>query len=497
MKNFFQNIFSFFFEKKDTDSTPVVPEVKKYPLGVLPDDVDVRRIPYTQVYQPVPLPIEYRTDVSMFPDFDQGLLGTCVAHAFAFAKMVLDFIETRVVVIYSRRFLYVLARRFSGFTENIDAPSNQGLFPRIAIKVLTVVGLIKETTFDDNNLPHSKYVNDFVVTDAMRKEAITGQAGGFSFPDNTSIGLKQAVYRSKIIPITIGIDWSCIDPDGTVHAPKRIVGTHEVVLLGWEVHNAKERFIFKNWWTKKWGTNGFGYINADEVEKVVVDSVAITDIPNDLVERAKNTQYIFLSDLKLGMQNESVLQMQKRLVEYGVAEFKQPTGYFGQQTLTALMQFQELKGLPVTGFFGSMSRDAMNGDVAQGKVKAKLDLWLEAIIKMEGSNPKWNNPGNLRYVGQAKAVGKTPNGFCIFPDYATGYMEMRNLLLRACTGQSKNYSPTMTLFEFYAGVYNTDGTKKYPGYAPKEDNNDPVRYANFVAKVVGVSPSIQIKDLLL
>lgn len=465
--------------------------VQKYPLGAFQEEADVRRISYAQVSAPVALPLEYITDTSKLPDFNQGMLGTCVAHAFAYAKMLLDFLETGKVIQYSRRFIYSLARKYGNFTND----DSQGLFPRDAVKVLTVIGADKERGLDDNTLQHSVYVNGLTVTEEMRKDAIAGQIGKYAFPDNTLFGLKQAVFKEKVVPVTILIDWSKIDSDGTVHAPKSIQGSHEVDIIGWQLHNGKERLIFKNWWGV-WGTNGKGFINADEVEKVIVDSVVFTDVPNDLIERAKKTQYIFLTDLKVGMTSTAVGQLQKRLIAYGVATFKEPTNFFGPLTFNALVQYQKMKNLKADGVFGLKTREAMNNDSAFTKIKSKIDAWCEAIARLEKANPAYNNPGNIRYVGQAKATGQSQNGFCIFPDYQTGYMELRNMLVRACTGQSRLYSPDMTLYEFYAGVYNADGTKKYPGYAPKEDRNDPVSYAKFVGSQLGVSVETPIKLLL-
>lgn len=112
----------------------------------------------------------------------------------------------------------------------------------------------------------------------------------------------------------------------------------------------------------------------------------------------------------------------------------------------------------------------------------KIDKWCEAIKKMEGAKPSRNNPGNLRFVGQMFAVND--NGFCKFDTYQHGYNALKKLLVNACTGKSKVYHPTMTLYDFYNV------------YAPSSDGNNPKHYAEFVAKVIGVSPTIQIRELL-
>ncbi len=113
---------------------------------------------------------------------------------------------------------------------------------------------------------------------------------------------------------------------------------------------------------------------------------------------------------------------------------------------------------------------------------SKIDLWCQAAKKMEGALPSRNNPGNIRYIGQKYAVND--RGFCKFDTYEHGYQALKNLFINACTGKSKVYHPVDTLYTFY--------TK----YAPSSDGNNPKVYAEYVAKVIGVSPTIQIKELV-
>lgn len=113
---------------------------------------------------------------------------------------------------------------------------------------------------------------------------------------------------------------------------------------------------------------------------------------------------------------------------------------------------------------------------------SKIDIWCEAIKKMEGAKPSRNNPGNIRFIGQKFAIND--KGFCKFDTYAHGYGALRQILVNACSGKSKVYHPTDTLYTFY--------TK----YAPDSDGNNSKNYAQFVAGKLGVSPVIQIKNLL-
>lgn len=117
----------------------------------------------------------------------------------------------------------------------------------------------------------------------------------------------------------------------------------------------------------------------------------------------------------------------------------------------------------------------------------KIDLWCKAATKMEGANPKYCNPGNIRWIAgtwEAKLAIDQHNGFCVFKDAQTGYNVLKELFTRAATGQSSVYHPTMTLYDFYAK------------YAPDSDGNNSKHYAEFVASFIGVLPTVQIKTLV-
>lgn len=202
---------------------------------------------------------------------------------------------------------------------------------------------------------------------------------------------------------------------------------------------------------------------------------------------AQNTmgQYIFNTNLQQGDKNNDVIELQKKLIaEHFLAAT--PTGFFGQLTFAAVKAYQKLHGLPVTGFCGPMTRAYLNKpSLVHIGDKTKLELWCEAIKEMENANLALNNPGNIKYVGQRNAI-RSSNGFCIFPDYATGYMALENTLINAATDKAIQYGyhSSMTLVEFYEH------------YAPANDGNNPQNYARFVAGIIGVPVETQIKDLL-
>lgn len=117
----------------------------------------------------------------------------------------------------------------------------------------------------------------------------------------------------------------------------------------------------------------------------------------------------------------------------------------------------------------------------------KLDMWCLAAIAMEGAYKPNNNPGNVRYIPgtwPAKLATGNRRGFCTFKTYNIGYAVLKKIFTNACTGLSKIYHPTDTLYTFYEK------------YAPASDGNNPKKYAEYVSSIIKVDPNVQIQTLL-
>src|SRR3990170_6396089 len=108
------------------------------------------------------------------------------------------------------------------------------------------------------------------------------------------------------------------------------------------------------------------------------------------------------------------------------------------------------------------------------------------VFLLYGGTLAWrnNNPGNIKWGEFAKkygAIGKGAGGHAIFPTYEIGRNAQKKLLFSSEKG------------------YNKLSIKKAMAkYAPTDDtaaNNDPDRYANFVAKKIGTSINTILSDL--
>ena len=91
-----------------------------------------------------------------------------------------------------------------------------------------------------------------------------------------------------------------------------------------------------------------------------------------------------------------------------------------------------------------------------------------------------NNPGNLRYGDFARIRGAADDGdgYAKFPTLVEGVAALVDLLASR-------------------GYRNLSIKNCFLRYAPKQDNNDPDRYAKFVAERAGVSVDTILCDLHL
>jgi len=123
--------------------------------------------------------------------------------------------------------------------------------------------------------------------------------------------------------------------------------------------------------------------------------------------------------------------------------------------------------------------------------ESMLDKWAEAIKRFEGWSTtslsfRNNNPGNIRpspqpWQGQ---VGIDSHNFVVFDSYENGMRALKISLQNAANGHSSVYKSSDTLYDFFGR------------YAPSSDNNEPRKYAEYVAAQLGVEPTTQISQLV-
>ncbi len=112
------------------------------------------------------------------------------------------------------------------------------------------------------------------------------------------------------------------------------------------------------------------------------------------------------------------------------------------------------------------------------------DRIAKAIMEFEGyfeGSVSWknNNPGNLKFAGQAGATGADSQGHAIFSDFQVGYRALINQIRSMASGQSSLYPAGWSLYQVFA---------RYAEANSRE-------YAEFVASRLGVSPNMTLQQI--
>jgi hypothetical protein len=118
-----------------------------------------------------------------------------------------------------------------------------------------------------------------------------------------------------------------------------------------------------------------------------------------------------------------------------------------------------------------------------------IPAWANVIAQFEGFNSpgtrpaRNNNPGDLKYLGQAGAVGADSGGFAVFPDPVTGFQALYRQLEKYVTD-----FPNFTILEIMA---------HYLGQVTPTVNaqGDAFTYAAAVALGLGVDISTTLGQL--
>jgi len=101
------------------------------------------------------------------------------------------------------------------------------------------------------------------------------------------------------------------------------------------------------------------------------------------------TQYHFMNDMGMGMENVDVRELQKRLKEEGFFTHPFITGYFGVVTREAVKKYQEHNKISVTGFVGPVTRSVLNavvlqsGDVSREELESFIHLCISLGLLSE------------------------------------------------------------------------------------------------------------------
>lgn len=392
------------------------------------------------------IPQEFNFDVSsVFPDQNaDGLPNGCTAYTendVASSDDKLGYYDDQL-------FTYNNTKQIEGVSGQVPVSIMD------ALKAGTVYGVKKKSETPDQALCHRR-APYFIV----KKN-----------PDYFD-GLISAMWK-KQGGLSVGTPWpiEChqVGPDGVVPAfnpPKSFTAGHCWEACGVKLCNGESRVICKSWQSNRYGDKGYCYFNRRQI--------------NDLLSvrgaGAFGQKHAEPSDIH---------NVQMTIIETVLS-------YVAMWADKLMGRLSGRSKLGSTGECPTPTPNPQSEPVQPQPTKAQRDLlqeFCDAIAIYEGGphdlNHRNNNPGNTRFypVGYAATYGvvkKDQNGFAIFKDWETGMRYLKNMIrLRI------EHFPNQTIEQFMER------------YAPSSDGNDPLAYAAFICKHIGLSPHQPISQLL-
>jgi hypothetical protein len=267
--------------------------------------------------------------------------------------------------------------------------AQEGLFPRTADKVLVSKGIALSEKVPEVAKTHAEYVEvaipEEVITDSTKYRV----ADNFAFVSPEASAIKQAIITFKGVGASLPYSpaWFNVKkPLYLLGTPvgEGIVGWHRIRLNGFRTVKGKLQIRFQNSWGKGWGDKGQGYFDFEEYKAFINDLSVYTDIPSKILEKVKETPFVFKVNLKRGMSGYDVVQLQKRLA-LEVSFPYSADGNFGPRTEKAVKEYQTKKGLtPVDGIVGPKTRASLNGSSTLQDILKKKTL-VDALIQVESN----------------------------------------------------------------------------------------------------------------
>lgn len=453
---------------------------QKYSIGSIENPHDIRNIDIAQVQTPIEIPKSYKTDLKIFGVDDQSIHPACVGFSFAKYAEYLIFKIYNVLTRVDGLDLYRKAKKEDGI------PTVNGTYPVVIAKIVVRDG----------------------ITD---KEGKTYKiATGYAFVQPDIEAIKQAIYQNGVLSAGFLIDGNWFK--GIITKVLKWIGGHQVLLYGYD-SSIYEILHGQNSWNYSWVGKIAGFLDRnvspgcfeakwEDVQSTIMNIMALTEIPKEIIDNAKKNTYRFMKTLKLGSEGYDVKKLQEIL---GLSA----DGKFGKKTEEKVKQFQIANNLGVDGMVGINTRIVLNKTAP-----SLIPVLAEAIKEHEGyiapnnqypkGSPAWRNKnpanfiisrrdekGNLiltEYMIKLGAIDLEPTkdgkrAFVIFPSYEVGFKALCTFLEDACNGKLSSYSPNMTIFQFFGK------------YAPSFEN-DTLLYSKTVAKKVGGSLNTEIRELL-
>ena len=319
--------------------------------GAINDPIDERDYQSKEVGFYAPVEWVEKKEFRQFPNKDQDGSLSCVAQAVSKILGIENYLEEGRYFPLSARDIYTRRSNAGG-----------GMFFREAMKIGNENGATLEA------LMPSEGRSEVEMSDISDKTPYTevigrlGRGGAYvSVAVNDIDAIASIIATGKAVLLGFRFDYNewdlnvpVIKEGSGLSCGHGVAGIYFTLYNGkkaivvdesWGFKNIKQRIITEDWFTSGRCVACWYYENLD----------------NSKALEAEVKKYIFNNDLSFGMDNDEVVELQKVLISMSLLKIKEPTGYFGSITKTAVMEYQTLKSItPVSGYVGPLTRAELN-----------------------------------------------------------------------------------------------------------------------------------------
>ena len=227
--------------------------MSKRKLGWMPALPDARAYAFApKTTRALPKSVDLRDKLPMV--WNQGSIGSCVAHAVAAAHIVAQKKNRATAVMPSRLALYFQARVIRGW-QNVDS----GCYISDACKVTAKLGAANEKLY-----PYTPSKFTLKPPASVYKDALLRQTVEYQKLDSTKPNVIKAALAEGH-PVVFGstlyenhellVDNVMPDPDLTTS----IIGGHAMCIVGYD--DERQLFLVRNSWGRVWGDNGHHWMS--------------------------------------------------------------------------------------------------------------------------------------------------------------------------------------------------------------------------------------------
>lgn len=293
--------------------------------------------------------------MKILPIHDQNGSSSCVSQACAMVATILNALEEGTVIPFSARWIY--AKRMNRPIE--------GMFLNDAAQLLIDNGTLMDILVPGNNKTEQQMneLSEYNI-DSFKTIAKLYAPSAYFWVDNDIDSFAQILAKGTPMLMAVRFgnnEWNKDIPTINDSEPKY---AHAITALphSYFSYNGKPAIMIADSWGINNGMKGYRIVTKDWFDQGrVFAGIWFVDLKNPTVSPV--TAFKFEKDLGYGSIGEDVRKLQEVLKnKYQLFKLELTGNYYGY-TMACVKELQKLKGIEQTGYFGPLTRAAVNKDL--------------------------------------------------------------------------------------------------------------------------------------